>query len=508
MAVVMGVVAWQSGMARAGSFQVTNTLDSGDGSLRAAITSANLTAGPHTIEVTATGTIEVLGSLPTLMKTVTITGPGADKLTIHQQVLTVTVITISGAAVTLSGVTVSGGMASGISVDSTGSLVLRDSVITGNTSPMTGAAIYANGPLTIERSTITGNSGTGVERSAVYAGADTTVIDSTIADNTGTAIVFAPSVARTLTIDRSTVSGNSGTGIGGLELRVGAATISNSTFSGNTSGDFWTSNDGVTLKLTNVTSMGSGTPALLFDHPTGTTVSLLNTILAGTGPRCSAASHPTSRGHNLASDMSCNLSDATDRMGTDPLLGPLQANGGATRTHALLATSPAINAGGGVALAAKDQRGLPRVQFAAADIGAVEVAEPVIAMQPVPQQVAVGKQLTLSVMAQDPDGTTPLRFQWRKDGAPITGATSDTFTRSAAQTDDTGSYDVLLTNDGGSIASTPVMVTVAEVTGSGGCSSTRTSGGPSGVLAALALALALALLGYRRRRRANQRHAG
>jgi hypothetical protein len=180
-------------------------------------------------------------------------------------------------------------------------------------------------------------------------------------------------------------------------------------------------------------------------------------------------------------------------------------NGGATRTHALLVGSPAINAGGSGALSSTDQRGLPRVQFGAADIGAVEVPEPLISEQPVPQQVSVGQPLTLSVTAQDPDQITPLRFQWRKDGVPISGATTDTFTRPAAQTDDTGIYDVLATNAGGSIVSTPVMVTVGEDGGeSGGCSSTRRSGGLSGALAGLAVAL----LGYRRRRCANQRHAG
>jgi hypothetical protein len=496
--VVLGVVAWHAPVARAGSFQVTTVSDDGAGSLRAALTAASA-PGSHTITITAMGTIEVQAQLPSLAQAIAITGPGADKLTIHQAVLTVTVLTIS-AAVQLSGVTVSGGKDSGIIVGPTGSLILRNSVITGNTTPTMGAAIYASGALTIDHSTITGNTdATGT--AAVYAGADTLVLDSTIADNHGAGIVFAPGTARTLTVHRSTISGNIGTTAGGLELLVGSAEITNSTFSGNTGADVWTAGNGVALTLTNVTSVGTGNLALLLDHPTGTTVTLLNTVLAGTGARCSAGSQLTSRGHNLASETSCGLTDATDRMATDPMLGPLAANGGATRTHAPLVTSPAVNAGGSLALDTVDQRGFPRVQFAAADIGAVEVTEPAISQQPVALAIAVGVPLTLSVIAQDPASATPLRFQWRKAGDPIAGATASTYTKAAAQADDSGSYDVLVINDGGSIASAAVVVTVGEGGGgdAGGCAATGASG-PA--------LLGLVLLGYRRRRRANHEHAG
>ena len=63
----------------------------------------------------------------------------------------------------------------------------------------------------------------------------------------------------------------------------------------------------------------------------------------------------------------------------DPLLGPLQDNGGPTFTHALQFGSPAIDKGnpatpgsGGTACEATDQRGAPRPAGAACDIGAYE----------------------------------------------------------------------------------------------------------------------------------------
>ena len=78
----------------------------------------------------------------------------------------------------------------------------------------------------------------------------------------------------------------------------------------------------------------------------------------------------------------CSLSGSGNLVGVDPLLGPLASNGGPSRTHALLAGSPAINAGSNPKALTTDQRGagFPRVSGAAADMGAYEaVAMPVFA---------------------------------------------------------------------------------------------------------------------------------
>jgi hypothetical protein len=64
-------------------------------------------------------------------------------------------------------------------------------------------------------------------------------------------------------------------------------------------------------------------------------------------------------------------------VGVNPLLGPLQNNGGTTMTHALLLDSPAINAGENVLEAGlMDQRGVgfPRILGGTVDIGAFEIA--------------------------------------------------------------------------------------------------------------------------------------
>lgn len=492
-------LVWHS-VAHAASFTVTNTDDAGTGSLRAAMVAAS-NAGPNTILITATGTIALASPLPTVVGTLTITGPGADKLTIQGSPGPAPVLT-SNATLQVSGVTITGGANAGNNgggiLVTNGSLTLLNSVITGN-SAAAGGGIYSTlGSLTILSSTISNNMGAGT----IVGGNDITVFDSTIADNHGTAII-STTTGSILSIDRSTISGNTdAAGIGGIQLQGGTANIRNTTFSGNTGlqgGDFWTSSDGVTLKLTNVTAVGGSAPALLFDH--AATVTLRNTLLAGTGTRCAGGHLPTSQGYNLSSDTSCNLTQATDKPGVDPMLGPLAANGGPTRTHALLAGSPALNAGDGTGLENTDQRGLPRIQFKVVDIGAVEASEPMVVTQPMPQTVAEGEMFTLSVAAMNQNSTTPLKYQWRKDQAAIAGATSATYTNPAAAVEDAGMYDVLVINDGGELASTAVAVAVTPApkkdAGSGGCCSS--AGGGADAILGLGL---VALLGAPRRRRA------
>jgi len=64
----------------------------------------------------------------------------------------------------------------------------------------------------------------------------------------------------------------------------------------------------------------------------------------------------------------------SDLVGLDPKIGPLQDNGGPTWTHALLPGSPAIDAGDSTLyqVPTDDQRGVPRPQGVAVDIGAFE----------------------------------------------------------------------------------------------------------------------------------------
>src|SRR5262249_825547 len=109
-----------------------------------------------------------------------------------------------------------------------------------------------------------------------------------------------------------------------------------------------------------------------------------NTILkAGARPTIIKVGfgHTTSAGYNLSSDTADKLLNAPgDQINTDPLLGPLQNNGGPTLTHALLPGSPAIDVGDPnfTPPPSYDQRGpgYLRVVNGRIDIGSFEVQQP------------------------------------------------------------------------------------------------------------------------------------
>jgi hypothetical protein len=96
-----------------------------------------------------------------------------------------------------------------------------------------------------------------------------------------------------------------------------------------------------------------------------------------------------SQGHNLIGnpqDMTGWVS--TDLLHVNPMLGPLQNNGGPTQTRALLPGSPAIDAGDNTGAPMWDQRGpgFPRIERGIIDIGAFEYHFRQPQLDPVPVQ--------------------------------------------------------------------------------------------------------------------------
>lgn len=101
---------------QAATFEVTNTNDSGDGSLREAITSANANGDPDTIEISATGAVMLESALPDLTTGMDIVGPGADRFTVKRSEAPGTpefriFIVDEGATVSISGLTITKGVA-------------------------------------------------------------------------------------------------------------------------------------------------------------------------------------------------------------------------------------------------------------------------------------------------------------------------------------------------------------------------------------------------------------
>ena len=82
---------------------------------------------------------------------------------------------------------------------------------------------------------------------------------------------------------------------------------------------------------------------------------------------------------------------------------------------------------------------------------------PVFTLQPLSQNGLMGSALTLSVAAT---GAPPLSFRWLKDGTNLNGATSAAFTIASATRRDSGVYQAVVTNPGGSTPSSNATLVV------------------------------------------------
>jgi hypothetical protein len=83
------------------------------------------------------------------------------------------------------------------------------------------------------------------------------------------------------------------------------------------------------------------------------------------------------------------------------------------------------------------------------------LALPTFTTQPANQTVNAGSTATFSVVA-----TGSPTFQWRKDGAPLSGATAATLTLSAVTSAQAGTYAVVATNAAGTATSTNATLTL------------------------------------------------
>ncbi len=82
---------------------------------------------------------------------------------------------------------------------------------------------------------------------------------------------------------------------------------------------------------------------------------------------------------------------------------------------------------------------------------------PSITTQPAPQSSLVGSPVTFSVVAA---GTSPLAYQWLRNGAAIAGATSDSYTFTPGIEDNGADFSVTVTNGAGNVTSSPATLTV------------------------------------------------
>jgi predicted outer membrane repeat protein len=202
----------------------------------------------------------------------------------------------------------------------------------------------------------------------------------------------------TLTVNNCTINSNSAaTYGGGIYSDSFWVTLQNSTISSNSAGDSLGFSGGgiinynATLTIKNSTFSDNSAYLAGAIHSSAATLLMGNTVLktGAFGVNIVNSGAGTSEGYNLSNDDGGGyLNGPGDQINTDPLLGPLQNNGGPTLTHALLPGSPAIDAGNPSFTPPPlyDQRGpgFDRVVNGRLDIGSFEVQGPTPTPTPTP----------------------------------------------------------------------------------------------------------------------------
>ncbi len=301
---------------------------------------------------------------------------------------------------------------SGGAVGSTGDILIVDSEVDGNTTDGDGGALYADedGDVTVVRSLIDGSDADGPGGAIFTLEGDVAVLDSTLngnrADDRGGAVsgeadvlIVNSTVARNLAVAHaggglwarhdlalinSTVTDNYAEGEGGGTLAAGRTTVLGSTVTNN------------------IASVGAnlGSAGLLRAFGSILGPADYREVTGDTRPtrRSCRVYKARSEGYNFLTDPSCELTHATDIVGTDPRLARLEDDpngfvltpfdGSPVRARipsgACVARPPRRLPAGQLlaryvdwgSILAHDARGAPRDRGAPCDIGAVQSAPP------------------------------------------------------------------------------------------------------------------------------------
>ena len=316
------------------------------------------------------------------------------------------VVTAEGGTNTISGVTIRGGESPNAPAagQGGGAVVVAGAVLTLSQTTVrdndadSGGGIANYGTLTIERSTLADNDVSSTVSPVwgggllVGAGGNTVVRNSTISANQALSA-------------ESTAEG------AGIHLEGGTLVVESSTIAGNRP----------------IEGVNPGAFGAISRSSANTNITVSHTIITGSGEPSPCGAPFQAADHNIVDDASCGSTVA------NPLLGPLQDNGGPTNTHAIPAESPAVNAG--TSCESTDQRGLSRA--GACDVGAYEFGG---TAQPPPPPAGGGGTQDLpepvageSVNVLPKDGTVKVKLPGRRrfraltDGEQLpVGTTVDT----------------------------------------------------------------------------------
>ncbi len=357
--------------AMAATFTVTNTNDSGAGSLRQAVLDANAAATADTIVFDASFNTPRTITLATEIRispngqtadTLTIIGPGTNLLTINGNNVTLIFLTIPGDTTSISGMTLTGGNAlqsggRGGAISNDGILTLTNVVFTQNaiTSGGAGGAIYnsTNGSPTSGILNIVGcvftnnvsNSGGAIFSNNGNVTITDTIVTGNTARNGGGGINnygVANITNSTISNNNSGFTGNSNGG-GGI-FNFGEMTLTNSTVSGNRAGED-TQGGGIrnVAKLTLINSSVTGNTATeggggIYASGPGTVfLTITNSTVSNNFANTGTGSTTFGNGGGIWTTMPTTVTGSTISGNSvrliDPIQGDRQGNGGGIFTQ-------------------------------------------------------------------------------------------------------------------------------------------------------------------------------
>lgn len=236
--------------ASAATFTVTNTNDTGAGSLRQAVLDSNAAAGSDTIvfdsSFSTQKTITLASPItinPATGDSLTITGPGRDLLTVSGNSAVQIFFVSAGDTASVGGMTLANGKNNngGAGIDNRGNLTVANAAFISNMTNNEGGAISTQGALTVSNTTFKSNSAGNGGAIAIDANGSATISNSTFADH---ATGYGGAIANdgVLNVSDCTFTNNqatsgSATGLGGGAIYCNSGTkvssVTSSTFTGN-----------------------------------------------------------------------------------------------------------------------------------------------------------------------------------------------------------------------------------------------------------------------------------
>jgi predicted outer membrane repeat protein len=331
-------------------------------------------------------------------------------------------------------------------------LTVSNSTLSENSAVGDGGGIYnPHGELAVSNCTfyrnVAGGSGGGIHSSAKLS-INNSTLSGNSAEDGGGIYNYSGDFGSELTVGNCTLSGNSADENGGGIYNGSQLTVNDSTLSGNSAG-----------------SSGGGIANFSGPSDLSARDCIIAANTAGSGPDVYGGLN--SLGHNLIGNISEGSGFVTsDILNANPLLGPLQDNGGPTQTMELLPGSQAIDTGDLALLNTPDQRGVLRT--GGVNIGAYQASASSFRMSELPPSLIAGTTISFTLIAIDPYGNRAtsyrgtVHFSSSDGNAVLSFTAADNGVYTFAATFKTAGTQSLIATDMliSSITSTPLTITI------------------------------------------------